>query len=259
MTKFFVIPLLIIPIIMGKFDMGNSHQKDFNPADTAIAIQSFFALEGQMVTPQQITEQISTRSSLEHPDLGPILNTRGKLGTLWISPRNTLVYYSGNVLTGKNKSISASEAYNIATNFVARHVTDFDKRNFKADDPELDGESLTLNFTEHPRSGVETSIFPNWVEVVVDLVHGRIKRFSASDIPLYRTTPPKISKTEAEAKIMAEFEKAAIEDIELMEQPIWNQAKVITVWSALVLTLDPEGPITQRVTINADTGEILPE
>lgn len=251
--------IAVLLLIIGKIEMTNGNQNTLNSKKIAKAIESFFALEGQTVTPRQIAEQISSPSSMQHPDLGPLLNFRGKLGTLWVSSRNNVVYYSGEAMTGKNRQVTANEGYDMANNFAKRQVADFAQRNYEADPLEADAESLTLRWTERPRPDAETSIFPNWVEVVVDLTQGRVKRFSASDLRLVRTTPPKFNKEQAEARIKAEFEKAAIEEIELMEQPLWDEPKVITVWSALVLTLDPEGPVTVRVTINADTGEIIPE
>ena len=136
-----------------------------------------------------------------------------------VSSRNHVVYYSGKTITGKNRPVTANEGYDMANHFAKRQVPDFAQRNYEADPLEADVESLTLRWTEVPRPDAETSIFPNWVEVVVDLTQGRVKRFSASDLHLVRTTPPKFNKEQAEARIKAEFEKAAIEEIELMEQP----------------------------------------
>jgi len=250
---------VVLLLIIGKIEMTNGNQHTLNSEKTAKAIEFFFAQAEQTVTPQQIAEQMSSPSSMQHPDLGPLLNFRGNLGTLWVSSRNYVVYYSGKAITGKNRPITANEGYDMANHFAKRQVPEFAQRNYEADPQEADVESLTLRWTEVPRPDAETSIFPNWVEVVVDLTQGRVKRFSASDLHLVRTTPPKFNKEQAEARIKAEFEKAAIEEIELMEQPFWDEPKVITVWSALVLTLEPEGPVTVRVTINADTGEIIPE
>ncbi len=241
--------------------MASSRQDTFDPDKTTEAVQSFFALEGRMLTPKQIAQKLGRPSPMQHPDLGPLLNFRGSLGTVWVSPRYHVVYYSGEAMpAGNKKPISATEGYDMANRFAERHVADFTQRNYEAEPPEADADSVTQCWTEHPGSGTETSIFPNWVEIVVDLTQGRVKRFSASDLHLVRTTPPGIDRKQAEARIKAGFEKAAIEDIELMEQPLWDgDPKVITVWSASVLTLGPEGPMTVRVTINADTGEVVPE
>jgi len=250
---------VVLLLILGGIEMSSGKEHTFNSEKTAKAIELFFTRADQIITPQQIAEQMTTPSRLEHPDLGPLLNFRGGLGTLWVCSRYNVVYYSGNAITGKNKQITLAEGVEMANDFVNNQITDFSQHNYGVDPMEADQISLTSSWTEHPRQGIETSIFPNWVEVVIDLTKGRVKRFSASDLHLVRKTSPKLSKEQAEARIKSEFKTAIIEDIELMEQPLWDEDRVVTIWSASVLTLDSEGPLTVRVTINADTGEIIPE
>lgn len=44
-----------------------------------------------------------------------------------------------------------------------------------------------------------------------------------------------------------------------MQLPSDDGTSSFTVWTALVMTLAPEGPSTIRVTLDADAGEIIPE
>jgi hypothetical protein len=73
-----------------------------------------------------------------------------------------------------------------------------------------------------------------------------------------RTTPPRLSEEQARSRIRAQFQKAAIEEMELMQLPSQGAATGVTVWNVQVMTLQPEGPVVVSVTINADTGELLP-
>lgn len=223
------------------------------------AIESFFALEGQLITEQQIFEQLDSQESTPHPDLGKIRRYKGKFGTFWITSRNNIVYYMGESLTGKNKQIDANEANEIAVKFAQQHVEDFTERNFKMKPLSVDMNSFTMRWNEQPKPDIETSIYPNRVDIVVDLSKGRVNRFFASDVRLVRTTQPKLDKEQAEAKIKSGFDKSAIEEIKLMEQPLFEQSKVITIWTALVMIHGTHGPETVRVTIDADTGELIPE
>ena len=168
------------------------------------------------------------------------------------------MHYAGNALRSAGGRISPEEAVALVRRFVERNVADFAARNFVLETPQFDVARATFRWAEKPREGVETAIFPNWVEVVVELAGGRVVRFDASDLRLVRTTPPALSEQQARARIRAQFPKAAIEEIELIELPANGGAKAVTVWNALVLTMAAEGPETVRVTINADTGEVLP-
>ena len=94
--------------------MTNGNQHTLNYEKTVKAIESFFALEGQTVTPQQIAEQMSNPSLMKHPDLEPLLNFRGNLGALWVSSRNHVVYYPGAAMTGKNRAVTVNEGYDLA-------------------------------------------------------------------------------------------------------------------------------------------------
>jgi hypothetical protein len=65
-------------------------------------------------------------------------------------------------------------------------------------------------------------------------------RFNATDLRLLRTTPPVLTEAPARARTRAQFEKSAIEDIELILLPAKNGSQPVTVWTALVITMGPE-------------------
>lgn len=238
--------------------MSESHDGATSPAQAVAAVSAFFAREGVPQAPEHMAEQLGQASSTVHPDLGVLLTFRGPLGTIWVSPRGAVIYYAGNALRAKSRPVAPAEGFAFARSFAEREVPDFSSRNFAADAIQIDGTRGTARWTEKPRAGVETAIFPNWVEVVVDLTAGRVARFSASDLRLVRTTPTRITQADARARIKSRFQKAAVEEIELMQLPVDGGRTAITVWTAMVMTLAPEGPTTVRVSINADTGEFVP-
>lgn len=238
--------------------MADNDRGAISPIKAAAAISAFLTVEGDSLSPQQVMEHIGVPSSMEHPDLGTVLTFRGPLGTIWVSPRGNVVYYAGNGLRSAGRPVPPAEAMTVAIRFVEREVSEFATRNFQTEPPKFDRTRATFRWVEKPRTKVETAIFPNWAEVVLDLSQGRVVRFNASDLRLVRTTPPAVSEEQARARIKARFQKAAIEEIELVQIPAKAGTGAITVWNAMVMTLAPEGPVVVRVTINADTGDVVP-
>jgi len=238
--------------------MAGENQGALSPEQAFVAIASFFLVEGmQLDTEAGLQLGIPTVKS--NPDLGPLLSFNGELGTYQVSPRGHVVYYAGTALRPAERPVRGGEIADIASSFAERHVEDFKIRHFIHGSPKIDGSSFEIEWTEQPRTGKETAIFPNWVQVVVEIPSGRITRFSASDLRLVRTTSPAITEASARERIRQQFGKAAIEDIELLVLPGNGGRTAITVWSAMVMTLAPEGPVMVRVTLDADTGKVISE
>jgi hypothetical protein len=248
--------LAILALALGRTAVADSDNGTISPAQAAAAVSAFLLLEGQSISPAGVVKQAGTAATIDHPDLGVLLTFRGALGTLWISRRGNVVYYAGNTLRATGKP-APDQALALARQFVERHITDFASRNFEQEKPHFDRSRATFRWVEKIRQGMETAIFPNSAEVVMDLEEGRVVRFNATDLRLLRTTPPRLSEAEARVRIRAQFQKSAIEDIDLMLLPAKNGGQPVTVWTALVMTMGPEGPRVERVTINADTGELM--
>lgn len=239
--------------------MAKENQAEINPLQAVSAATAFLISEGQRLSPKEIAEQLGAPGIQVHPDLGTLVSFRGELGTIWVSERDNVVYYSGNSLGQADQPVSAAECWEIAKKMARKHVKDFEARNFIADQPNVDTTSFTIRWTEQLRPDTESAIFPNWVEVAVQIPSGRVTRFSASDLRLVRTSPPVISEAQARALIRKRFDKSAIEEIELLQQTADGGKTSYTIWTAMVMTLAPEGPVTVRVTLDADSGEIIPE
>jgi hypothetical protein len=251
--------------------MATSHDA-ISPQEAAGAIQFFFAGEGRWLEPQEVITGFGTPEVTAHPDLGALLSFRGSLGAIEVSPRGSVVYYAGDALPALGQppaegdllsrsalmSERATESISLARDFVSRHVKDFAGRCFIEEPARYDFPYAMLRWVEKVRPDAETAIFPNWVEVVVNLELGRVERFDASDLRLARTTSPRISEAQARALIRGRFERAAVEEIELMQLPFKGESEAITVWTVLVMTLGEKGPEHVRVTLDADSGELLP-
>jgi hypothetical protein len=216
------------------------------------AILEFFRVEGYQLTLLDVRARVGSSATETHPNLGALRTYRGSLGILWVSPRAAVVFFAGTMNAG-TKPVSEQQAREIAERFASAHVLEFHRRNFIADAPNGSATGIRFRWEEAARPGREISIFPNWVEVVVALANGAITQFNASDLLLLRNTAVTLSERAARDRIKAFFQRAAIDEITLMEYPV--DGKVVTIWTAMVTSLENGELVPHQVSINADTGE----
>ena len=233
------------------------------PGEARAAVGRFLASEGRGVTPDALAAGTGTPSLLQHPDLGPLTSLRGTLGSFWVSARGQVVQYAGPPLPGPPpaRGQPVPTAYERGQAFVRRHVDDFAQRGFVASPPATEGGRMVLRWTEQPRPGQEVAVFPNWIELVLDLPDGGLHRCSLSDLRMARQTAPGFTRAQVLAWVKARHgPKSAVEDLALQLRPQPGadprdpSPPAQTVWSVGIMFLGPQGPTTERVLIDADTG-----
>lgn len=246
----------IAALTLGAYVMADIEQTATSRELAVAAVTVFLRREDATITGADVERLIGSPTTRMHPDLGAVDDFRGELGNFWISTRGNVVFFSGSSLRPSDRETDGNGGLLLAHSFAARHVADFESRNF-TERQVCEPHSVTVIWSEQPRTGIETAVFPNWVEVVVQLPSGRVSRFSSSDLRLTRATAPQISETEARALIKGKFDRAAIEDIDLIILPGRSEGTFLTVWNASVMTASPEGPIVRNVVLDADTGELI--
>jgi hypothetical protein len=188
---------------------------------------------------------------------------RGTLGSFWVSGRGRVVQYAGPPLPGPTPAAGRPPppAYERGLAFVQRHVDDFAQRGFVAQPPAAEGGRLVLRWSEQPREGREVAVFPNWVELVLDPSSGELLRCSLSDLRLVRHDAPAVGRPQVLAWVKARYgPKSAVEDLALQLMPRAGadpgdpSPPALTVWSVGLMFLGPQGPVTDRVLIDADSG-----
>ncbi len=209
-------------------------------------------------SPERIHKLLGTPAPAQNPNVGPMWTFQSAFGTFWVAQRTgEVVFYAAPEAEFNGVSrIDAQAADSAARRFIRAVYKDFDVRNFKlVTGTESDGE-FVFDFAEAP-AGRETSIFPNSITVWIDANRGRVTRYSSTNLPFKRTTPPRLSESDAR-RIIRDIiapQDGVIESLRLFEEPVDDASRSITVWSADVALRAGPFQTGDRIAINADTGE----
>ena len=208
--------------------------------------------------PHRVGELVGAAATNESPNVGPMWAFESPFGSFWVSQASGQVvrYVVDEAESAARTRLDPEAAQAAALSFIRAVYQDFDKRNFKLLNRDVDAGVIEFDFEEIARAP-ETSIFSNFVRVSVNTASGRISRYSCSNLPFKRTSRPRITESEARriiAGIIAP-RRGIIDELRLMEEPVDGASRSVTVWSAFVLY--PVGPEEdmERLAINADTGE----
>lgn len=231
------------------------------------AVVRFLQAEGLAPTAQQLAATPVAAQPLMQPDLGPLQVLRGALGTFWVSGRGRVVLYTGAPLPGPGpQPHPPPQPHESALAFVRRHVEQFDQRAFKAAPITAEGGRMQLRWAEQARVGQETAIFPNWIELSLALPAGGVVRASWSDLRLARQSTPRFTRADVLAWVKQRYgQKSALQSavLELAPKPGSDPREVsppaITLWNAEVMFMGENGPETERVSLDADSGALLPD
>jgi hypothetical protein len=208
--------------------------------------------------PERIRDLLGTATPDQSPNVGPMWTFKSTFGIFWVAQRTgEVVFYAApEASTNGAPRINPQAADAAALRFIRAVYKDFDKRNFKLVKKKESDDEVVFDFEEAPAEN-ETSIFPNSIAVWVDASRGRVMRYEGTNLPFKRTTPPRISESEARRMIEAIIasRKGVIETLRLFEEPVDGAARSVTVWSADVVLQAGPFKTGERVVINADTGE----
>lgn len=220
------------------------------------AIAEFVRQEGRPLTMREAANILGKPSITQHPNLGPLRTYRSPLGTFWVSPRGAVVYFAAPKPPQSSRPLTLETARAFAEQKRELHLPDTRGSRFVLKSSKPSGDTVTYTW-EQKKLADEVAIFPNWVEITISLSGATLARLSTSDIFLVRRKPVKLDAAAAKAVIMKRFGKCAVDELELVELPAGEGT--VTVWTAVVLRVENEELQRERVQLNADTGEFLPD
>jgi hypothetical protein len=216
-------------------------------------ICDFLRAEGESRPREEVLGLLEGPVAKVHPNLGPLLVFTGALGEFWVSADG------GHVITySAPRRFTPTEAQEYAAAFLRRNIEDFEKRNYEQVHAEMDDPFWKEEWIERPRHPDEVSIFQNWALIQVNLDARKAHYFNASNLRLSRTAEPAMDEAAARKRILERFPEGIILELELLEHTTDGGVTTITIWQA---TVNPDGdPDTPRklLSIDADTGEIVP-
>ena len=222
-------------------------------------IVQFLRIEGIMKPSAEFVSDFKFVNTESLPGLGEINIFESSYGDFWVTSRNNVVSYRAPTRDSALEPLTSNEAAKISHDFILRHQPDFSQRNFISIREEVIDSRWKKEWQEGPSEPNEISIFPNLIRISVNLWTHTVGHYYCTDLRFVRTTTPKINEEAARKQILSEFEEAVIDEIKLVEQPIEGGSRARTIWFATVMTPTLTGLIPNHRSINADTGEPIPE
>jgi hypothetical protein len=256
MKKFYLC-LIVVILLTGAVTYtkyGDSEMNEqISDSDARKRIYEFLKSTGETRPEEEILPKLQASAPKQHPNLGHLYVYKGPFGEFWVSCNN------GDIITySVPNRFTATEAQEYAKAFLNEQIEDFDKRNFVQVDAEMDDPLWEEEWIEKPQRPKEVSIFQNWAVIQVHLDTRRVHYFNASNLRLVRTTQPKINEQTARQIILRQFPEGEILELELMEHTTDGGKSVITIWNASIKPDDEEDTPMELLSINADTGDVVP-
>ena len=224
-----------------------------DPHESAFyAVLSYFEAEGDRLSREEFDNSIHNVTVDSHPNLGEYYVYETIYGEFWINiGKKQILKYS------KPPRFTVPEAKEYVEKYLESHVPDFKDRNFVQERSELEEPYWIEEYTEKPR-GSEVSIFENWITISVNLDARGLQNFNFSDVRLVRQIPPKITESEVQNIIQQKYPQGQIKELHLMEYTTDGGKSSRTIWNATVLPDDDLESALDLITIDADSGEIIP-
>lgn len=218
-------------------------------------IESFVAHLGWRVAPGVIAAQLKTPERSSHPLLGPLRAFATGYGRFTLTDRSNVYGFEPPPLEPRDAPIDVAQADAIAHDFACRIVPDLDTR-FERLAVKHVPPSFNYAWMQHP-AGNETSVYPNTIDLRVDSWLGAVTRFTQSDLPFARVTPPGIDAAQARARILElSGDEGIVDELTISEDPRDHATRAETIWYGIVMREGgPTGIERVEVVIHADTGE----
>lgn len=250
--------LALLPGLFAGCDMAGSAQSNMTPEiNTAKSrVYDFLKAEGESRTRDEVFELLLGPDTITHPNLGEVYKFKGSLGEFWVTAnRYTVINYN------RPGPLKISEAKLMVSEFLKKHIPDFEKRNFVQVDSYVEDPLWKEEWREKPQPPKEQAIFENWVTIAVHLEARQVKNFNCSDLRHVRVAEPKFTETQASEQLLKQFPGGSIETLRLMEHTGDGGKNWVTIWHAVVQPAgdddDELTPPRQVISLNADTGEVV--
>jgi hypothetical protein len=218
-------------------------------------IERFVRSIGWPVRPGGIATQLGEPATSQHALLGELRAFQTGYGRFTLTRRDHVCLFEAPALHARDLPVDESEAEQLAVAFVRAVIPELSSR-FVRRAVQHVPPSFNFGWVQRP-VGDETSIYPNMIDARVDARVGAVTRYSQSDLPFVRTTPPAISEPEARARILElSGGEGIVDELSLSEDPRDRASRSETIWYGVVLREGgPYGIEREEVIIQADSGE----